>query len=449
VVGDAYVHATGDPAHRETQVINLDDSVPKWVTAAEEMLRGRVAMTVQTADLLHATFWQEITAGGVTMEQRLYLTSHAMLWRLRAGGLVADVHGQMAQDKGLAGGRLHPDAVAALQWQGQQAGLPVALWPMLAATDARLPAPPVDWTWEDAARLPAGAGWPVQLMPNAPPLEAWLWSHQADLATADGSKLLINESTGIAALAAYARAFGPTGALSPLPGGTTPFGAMPQVIQAWTAQAVAMRDRQIQNRQVVAWFPADEWPPTTTGAHRWQDAVGSLRRLASPGATQSGLPMVVYGLGIPNAAPKPDLVYQVARALQDAAPKFLAYSPFRLDQGADGLRRQWGQLDIDQAAMLAQLLTLHLRPVWGVPRPPFALGNWPLGDPSTITDAMQFTGTGPTGMLSNQAETSAMFDALTKSVSLVTALRILAPGATAANAGHLLSVIFRLMAQPA
>jgi len=75
--------------------------------------------------------------------------------------------------------------------------------------------------------------------------------------------------------------------------------------------------------------------------------------------------MVVYGLGIPNAAPKPDLVYQVARALQDAAPKFLAYSPFRLDQGADGLRRQWGQLDIDQAAMLAQLLTLHLRPGLG------------------------------------------------------------------------------------
>lgn len=451
LVADAYVRVTGDAAHRELQVVSVDDAIPKWAAAAAATLQGRATIAVRAGDLLHATFWQEITAGGVTTEQPLYLASHAMLWRLRAGGLVADLHGRMAQDKGLAGGRLHPDAVAAFQWQGQQAGLPVALWPVLAATDARLPAPPDGWTWEDAARLPAGAGWPVQLMPNAPPLEAWLWPHQADLATADGSKLLIDGLAGIAALAAYAKAFGPAGAssLSPLPGGGAAVGSTPQAYQDWTAQAVATRDQQVQRRQVGAWFPADEWPSSTTGPHRWSDAVGLLRRIEPPGAAQAGLPMVAYGLGVPNAAAQPDHMYQVARALQDTAPSFLAYSPFTADQTANGLQRHWAQLNLDRATALARILSRRLRPVWGVPRPTFALGNWPLGDPATITDAMQFNGSGPGGRLSNQAETSAMLDALTKSISLVTALGLLAPRAVAANAAHLLSVIWTLMAQQA
>jgi hypothetical protein len=449
VVGDAYVRASGDAAQRATQTMQVDSAVMKWAAAAAEALHRQVALTVRAADLLHATFWQEVTTGAAPAEQPLYLASHAMLWRLRAGGLAADLGSQIARDKGLTRGRLHPDAGAALQWRGQQTGLPVALWPVLAATDARLPAPPDSWTWLDAARLPTGSGWPVQLMPNTPPLEAWLWPQQADLATADGATLLIDDLAGVAALTAYAQAFGPAGALSPLPGGGAPGGSTPQAAQAWTAQAVAQRDQQVQMRQVATWFPVDEWPSSTTGPHPWSDAVGPLRRLAPPGATQSGLPIVTYGLGIPTATVKPDLMYQVGRALQDAAPGFLAYSPFATDLTVAGLQRRWVQLAPDQAATLAELFALRLRPVWGVPRPPFALGNWPLGDLDTIAEAAQFNGTGPAGAISHQAETSAMLAALTKSISLVTALGTLPPATVAANASHLLSVIFTLMAQTA
>ena len=205
----------------------------------------------------------------------------------------------------------------------------------------------------------------------------------------------------------------------------------------------------MRNRHVAAWFPANEWPPSTPGPHAWSDAVGPLHRVTPPGSAQSGLPIVAYGLGIPTAAGNPDLLYQVARALQDVAPEFLAYSPFTADQTANGLRSRWGQLDTDQAATLARLFALRLRPVWGAPRSPFALGNWPLGEPSTITEALQFDGKGPTGDLSHQAETSAMLAALTKSMSLVTALGMLPPATVAAHAAHQLSVIFTLMAQRA
>ncbi len=230
VVGDAYTHVQGnprDPQQSASLQLVPDGAIQRWTKAAEVTLQGKIALTVRAADMIHSTFWQEATlntasGSGSDIEQPLYLASHAMLRRLQSGGILANLAPLLDREHGLRG-QLSPDALASLQWAGAQAGMPVALWPQLAATDARLPAPPAAWTWADAAAIPAGAGnWPVQLFPLAPTLEAWLWPQQADLLTTDGTKTLIDQPAGIAAASTYAAAFGTPPALSPVPGGGAP-----------------------------------------------------------------------------------------------------------------------------------------------------------------------------------------------------------------------------------
>jgi hypothetical protein len=371
-----------------------------------------------------------------------------MLRRLWSGGILADLAPLLAREHA---GReqLSPDALASLQWAGAQAGLPVALWPQLAATDARLPAPPAAWTWADAAVIPAGAGnWPVQLFPLAPTLEAWLWPQQADLLTADGAKTLIDQPAGIAASSAYAQAFGPPPALSPLPGGGAPAdlgvldAAQAKIYNAWAEAALSLRDQQIQQRQVSVWFPTEEWPPATPAPHPWQDAVGPLRRLAPPGAAATGVPIIVYGLGIRADAAQPDVLWQAAHALQAAAPGYLVYSPFTADQTAEGLRKRWSHLAADQAAVLAAVLKLRLRPVWGVPTP------WPRGQfaaPSDVVTPAYWQRRISAVDNAGEQDFSRILTELIGTFSLVLGLGLLSPPQAATNMVQALLSLMPLM----
>lgn len=461
VVGDAYVRVTGNPQDRNSLVTVADATLQKWAATAQERLQGRAMLGVRVADLAHETLWLDATlAGGtVTGEQPLYLASHAMLWRLRGGGIVADLGARVARDHALAAGSLHPDTLDCFRWRHQLAGLPIALWPALMATDARLPAPPAGWTWDDAVRLRIGSGaWPVQLLPDAPPLEAWLWPHGADVVNVDGTQALLAQANALTALHAYATAFGPigSGALSPVPGGglgptelatlrgpwTPDYDA---VLNAWARRTLTQSVQQVRQRRVGAWFPVDEWPPVATGPHQFRDDTGPLQRLAPPGAQQAGVPTTGYGLGIRADAAHPDLLYQAARALQDAAPGFLAYSPFLADQTAAALRRRWSALTADQAATLAAVLRLRLRPVWDVTsarllRNPFL--------PGFLPDATQ------AGRLSREIEQDSWdvpkrVEGLLQSLSIVVALGILPSAAATPNVAHELQNLLELWATPA
>ncbi len=456
VVGDAYTHVQGnprDPQQYSSLQLVADGAIQRWTQAAEATLQGKVALTVRVADMLHATFWQEVTlntasGSGSDTEQPLYLASHAMLRRLQAGGILADLRPLLDREHGLRG-QLSADALTSLQWAGAQAGLPVALWPQLAATDARLPAPPAAWTWADAAAVPAGAGnWPVQLFPLAPTLEAWLWPQQADLLTADGTKTLIDQPAGIAAAGAYAQAFGPPPALSPVPGGGAPANlenlspAQSQVFNAWAAQALQRRDQQIQKRQVSVWFPTGEWPPASPALHVWQDGVGPLRRLAPPGAAATGVPIIAYGLGIRADAAQPDLLWHAADALQAAAPDYLAYSPFTADQTAEGLRKRWSHLAADQATVLASILRLRLRPVWGVPT------SWPQGQfaaPADVLTPAYWQRRISAVDAGTAQDFSRILTELIGTFSLVLGLGLLPPAQAAANAAQALLALMPLM----
>ena len=416
-------------------------------------MQGKVALTVRVADMIHSTFWQEATlntasGSGSDTEQPLYLASHAMLRRLQAGGILTDLRPLLDREHGLRG-RFSADAVTSMQWAGAQAGLPVALWPQLAATDARLPAAPAAWSWADAVAIRAGAGnWPVQLFPLAPTLEAWLWPHGADLLTADGRKTLIDQPSGIAAASAYAKGFGSPPALSPLPGGGAPAGlgnltlAQGQTLDAWATQALQRRDQQIQRRQVSVWFPSAEWPPSAPTPHPWQDAVGLLRRLAPPGAAAAGVPITAYGLAIRADAAQPDLLWQAAQALQATAPGYLAYSPFTADRTAAGLRKRWSQLTADQATTLAGILKLRQRPVWGVPTP------WPRGLNAAPSDVLtpaywrrriSAVDDGPA------QDFSRILTELIGSFSLVLGLGMLSPAQAASNMAQALLALMPLM----
>ncbi|MGI8912407.1 MAG: hypothetical protein ACR2JY_01235 [Chloroflexota bacterium] len=325
----------------------------------------------------------------------------------------------------------------------------MALWPQLAATDARLPAPPEAWTWSEAAAIPAGAGnWPVQLFPLAPTLEAWLWPHQADLLTTDGATTLIDQPAGMATAGAYAHAFGPPPALSPVPGGGAPaaLGVLDadqtKVYNAWVPSAFQRREQQIQARQASVWFPGVEWPPQTVTPHVWQDSVGPLRRLAPPGAATAGAPVIAYGLGLRTDATQPDVLFLAARALQDAAPGYLAYSPFTADQTADGLRRRWSHLEVDQATALAAVLKLHLRPVWGVPSiwPPTQFG------PPTDVVTPAYWQRRVSGVDSGGGQNfSRVLTELIGSFSLVLGLGLLPPPQAATNMAQALLTLMPLM----
>jgi hypothetical protein len=184
--------------------------------------------------------------------------------------------------------------------------------------------------------MPADTGWPLRLMPDAPPLEAWLWPYQAELISADGSNAVI----------------------------------------AWQQQALLLRDQQVRQRSVQAWFPLEEWPPLTPAPHRGRDAVGLLRRLPVPGAAQTGLPVIVHGVGVRRDTAQPELAYAAARALQDTAPAFLPYTPFTAQETAVALQTRWRQLTTDQATAIAVALQLHLRPVWSVLSGPYFHDGW-------------------------------------------------------------------------
>lgn len=259
VVADAYTHVTGDPKQFSGLQMAADVAIPRWVTAAQGTLQGNIDLGVRVIDAVHGSIWQDATlntasGSGSSTEQPLYLASHATLRRLQAGHVLADLGPLLAREPGLSA-RLSADSLASLRWDGAQAGLPVALWPQLAATDARLPAPSANWSWDAAAAIPAGTGnWPVQLFPLLPTMEAWLWPHQADLLTADGKNTLIDQPAGVAACSAYANAFTASPALSPIPGGSKPaaLGVLDadqaKAYNAWVDTALQMREQQIQGR---------------------------------------------------------------------------------------------------------------------------------------------------------------------------------------------------------
>jgi hypothetical protein len=387
VVAGSYL--TFQPAGVGATVVH--DEVRKWAAAAEATLadHARIRMPVRAVDLrLSVWSYATQTTAARAADQALYFGTHPILWRLRAGAVLADLQAQVGREKRYTD-RLHPNALDCLRWQGTLAGLPVALWPALLATDASLPAPPMRWTWEDAAAIPTGAGaWPMQLLPEAPPLESWLWPHGAALADVGQRQVQLDQPAAVTALADYGAAFGPAGVgrLSPPPGGDLRpeeraaflsgplLGEPSSIVQAWSGGAIAVRDQQVRSRLVGAWFPPGEWPPLEPAPHRWRDGVGSVRRLAPPGATRSGLPVIAYGVGIHRDAAYPDAAYQAALALQDTAPAFLPYAPATDDQRPSRLRERWDALDAAQASALAAILALPLRAAWSVP-PPAAPGR--------------------------------------------------------------------------
>jgi len=462
VVGDAYIHVEGNTRDRNSLVTVADEAVRKWAAAAQEALGGRTALRVRVADLAHGTLWLDATlatAAGGGIEQPLYLASHAMLWRLRGGGLVADLGDRVARDRSLGAGRLHSDALGCFRWRGQLAGLPVALWPALMATDARLPALPESWTWDDAARLAVGAGtWPVQLLPDAPPLETWLWPHGADVVNPDGSRALLAQANALTALHAYANAFGPAGlgVLSPLPGGGLqrdelgtlggPWTPVYDVAEnTWGQRAMTQSAQQVRQRLVSAWFPVEEWPPVTATPHRFSDEIGPIQRVAPPGAHQANVPTMGYGLGIRADAAQPETLYAAARALQDAAPGFLAYSPFATDQTADALRRRWSILDANQAATLAAVLALRLRPVWGVTSARLTSNPFLPGWLPDATLGVRFN----REIEQDYWDVPKRVEGLLKSLSVVVALGIVSPEVVAPQVSHELQNLLELWATPA
>jgi hypothetical protein len=141
VIGDTYTHVQGDPrAPQQYASLQLvpDAAVQRWIAAAETTLQGKIVLSMRAADMIHSTFWQEATlntasGSGSDTEQPLNLASHAMLRRLQAGSILADLGPLLAREQGLRA-RLSADALACLQWAGAQAGLPVALWPQSVAT---------------------------------------------------------------------------------------------------------------------------------------------------------------------------------------------------------------------------------------------------------------------------------------------------------------------------
>lgn len=475
VVGDAYIHFSSDDHQGNAMTTVVDEAVRRWVGDTAAVLAGRARLTVRVADMVHGTLWldaMQTAASGAQAEQPMYLASHGTLWYLRAGGLLADLRQYVAQDRSLRAG-LHPDAISCLRWAGALAGLPVALWPLLLATDARLPTPAPDWTWSAMAPLPAGAGWPVQLLPGAPPLETWLWPAQADAVSADGAQPLVGSSSAIAALHRYAAAFGPPGggSLSPLPAGGLASGEVPAfqapltnqtatAVAAWAQRAGTLARHQVRTRQVGAWFPDDEWPPLRPGPHAGDDAISALRRPAPPGASRFGVATLAYGLGLRRDAALPDLLYVAARALQDTAPASLAYSPFTRDQGAAALRQRWSQLDAGVAGDIAAALRWRLRPVWGVPSVQGAPA-WRYGRPSDITDPPRYSSTaalpprfgtvpGATSLSKGgiYPESSAVLGKVLTSLGQVVALGIMPIEVAAANAGRFLQLILNEWTYP-
>jgi hypothetical protein len=179
VVAEAY---SRDVVQGRSHTTVLDDGIRRWVAAAEAALHGRVTLPIQVVPVQSVGIDTYATTAarsrcarqraGTT--QPLWFATHDNLWRLRADSVLADLRAQVTKDHTLGNGRLHPDVLATLHWAGAQVGLPVALWPALLAMDARVPPPPAGWSWGDAAKVPAGSGWPVQLMPDMPPLSAAL-----------------------------------------------------------------------------------------------------------------------------------------------------------------------------------------------------------------------------------------------------------------------------------
>jgi hypothetical protein len=173
VVAEAY---SRDVMQGGSHTTVLDDSVRRWVAAAEAALHGRVTLPIQIVPFqsVGVDIYATTAAVNAGTTQPLWFATHDNLWRLRADSVLADLRAQVTKDHTLGNGRLHPDVLATLHWAGAQVGLPVALWPALLAMDARVPPPPAGWSWGDAAKVPAGSGWPVQLMPDMPPLSAAL-----------------------------------------------------------------------------------------------------------------------------------------------------------------------------------------------------------------------------------------------------------------------------------
>jgi hypothetical protein len=446
VVAEAY---SRDVMQGGSHTTVLDDSVRRWVAAAEAALHGRVTLPIQIVPFqsVGVDIYATTAAVNAGTTQPLWFATHDNLWRLRADGVLADLRAQVTKDHTLGNGRLHPDALSALHWAGAQVGLPVALWPALLAMDARVPSPPVGWSWADAARVPAGNGWPVQLMPDMPPLETWLWPHGADLFSADNVRATITDPAALTGLAAYANAFGPSGQgkLSPPPGG----GLRPEDkgtpdSDTWIKRAPALRDQQVQQRLVQAWFPPDEWPPATPGPHRWQDGVGPLRRVPVPGAAQGALPVITYGVGIRSDATQPDLAYSAARALQEAAPAFLAYAPFVAEQTSEALQRRWSQLNAGQAAVLSAALRLRLRPVWSVPYGALLAQPF-LGWSVDITQPQRWDGGHLMGAGIPRSPQALLH--VTLSLCQVLALGLLPVPIAAANAAHAIQAILAAWAE--
>jgi len=463
VVGDAYTRIVGPLQDWASSASAVDTTIRKWATKAEELLDRRVALAVRVVDLAHGSLRLDATQMNAAAERPLYLASHPMLWRLRADGILADVRAQASRDKPLQR-RLRPDALACLQWRGQQAGLPVALWPLLSATDARLPAPPANWDWQAVGRIPAGSGWPAQLLPGVPPLEAWLWPQGADVASPDMATSLLAQPSAVAALTAYAGSFGAAGALSPLLGAGVALAPLPRYARryggfipgadetlqsetarmtAWSTHTLDLAAQQVRQRQVQVWFPLDEWPPTRAQPHAWQDTAGPLRRLAPPGSTRAGLPLVAYGLGTRQDAPQPDLMYRTMRALQDAAPTFLPYSPMTDEQTAGALQKQWTSLDAGQAAALADVLALRLRPVWGFPGPRQPPSRFLAFLPEAIAPAW-WDNLGESDHVDLPAELGDTLQAL----CIVLALRLRTPQVAATDANHAVQRMLDLWATP-
>ena len=146
VVGDAYCQRVPFHGDARSLVTVADPALRQWADAATATLDGRVTLQLNVADEgFGGGLWRYATQPASSWpdtDQSLYFCTHAMLWRLRNGGVVADLASHVARERSLANGVLHPDGLAALRWGGTLVGLPVALWPALMAMDARLPAPP-------------------------------------------------------------------------------------------------------------------------------------------------------------------------------------------------------------------------------------------------------------------------------------------------------------------